>query len=159
MISPVRGCCCPAWNDTPEEQGYCCARGISRCGNIAVVCAWLRDAPASSSRGVVDETKFLESQEPLVSLFPTASAINTTPCQAYQKDKRLFGFVKDWVSFVYDKVCERRESKEREAEAAVQVQLFIITPWLWHYAVACSAYQGIYAHIEALRSASGSCLR
>ena len=21
----------------------------------------------------------------------------------YQKDKRLFGFVKDWVSFIYDK--------------------------------------------------------
>lgn len=50
-------------------------------------------------QGIVDEAKFLESQ-------------------AYQKDKRLFGFVKDWVSFIFDKV-----------------QLFLITPWLWHYAV------------------------
>mmetsp|Transcript_12893 Transcript_12893/g.14081 ORF Transcript_12893/g.14081 Transcript_12893/m.14081 type:complete len:86 (-) Transcript_12893:187-444(-) len=43
-------------------------------------------------RGIVDEAKFLESQ-------------------AYQKDKRIFGFVKDWTSFVFDKV-----------------QLFLISP-------------------------------
>ncbi|CAE8605466.1 unnamed protein product, partial [Polarella glacialis] len=45
--------------------------------------------------GSVDETKFLESQE-------------------YQKDKRLFGFVRDWTSFVFDKA-----------------QLFLVTPWAW----------------------------
>ncbi|CAE7899557.1 FACE1 [Symbiodinium necroappetens] len=60
-------------------------------------------------QGVVDESKFLESQ-------------------VYQKDKRLFGFVKDWVSFIYDKV-----------------QLFLITPWLWHYAVAVFGEEAEYS--------------
>eukprot|EP00439_Symbiodinium_sp_Y106_P027474 s4205_g3.t1 len=60
-------------------------------------------------QGVVDESKFLESQ-------------------VYQKDKRLFGFVKDWVSFIYDKV-----------------QLFLITPWLWHYAVAVFGDEAEYS--------------
>lgn len=49
--------------------------------------------------GSVDEKKFLESQE-------------------YQKDKRLFGFVRDWISFSFDKV-----------------QLFLLTPWAWSVAV------------------------
>jgi len=45
----------------------------------------------------VDETKFLESQ-------------------AYQKDKRLFGFVKAWVMFAWG-----------------IFSLFYVTPALWHY--------------------------
>eukprot|EP00913_Durusdinium_trenchii_P012759 g11980.t1 len=60
-------------------------------------------------RGVVEEAKFLESQ-------------------AYQKDKRVFGFVKDWVSFIYDKV-----------------QLFLITPLLWHYAVGVFGEEAEYS--------------
>lgn len=60
-------------------------------------------------QGIVDEAKFLESQ-------------------AYQKDKRLFGFVKDWVSFIFDKV-----------------QLFLITPWLWHYAVSVFGEEAEYS--------------
>mmetsp|Transcript_121317 Transcript_121317/g.258981 ORF Transcript_121317/g.258981 Transcript_121317/m.258981 type:complete len:427 (-) Transcript_121317:216-1496(-) len=51
-------------------------------------------------RDTVDEKKFLESQ-------------------AYQKEKRLFGFVRDNISFVWDKVG-----------------LFLITPWMWQVAVA-----------------------
>jgi STE24 endopeptidase len=46
-----------------------------------------------------DEAKFLESQ-------------------AYQKDKRVFGFVKDWVMFAWG-----------------VFSLFVITPALWHYSV------------------------
>jgi|Transcript_17300 STE24 endopeptidase len=48
--------------------------------------------------GTVDVAKFLESQ-------------------AYQKDKRIFGFARDTVNFIYDKV-----------------QLFIITPYCWQVA-------------------------
>jgi len=47
----------------------------------------------------IDETKFLESQN-------------------YQKDKRVFGFVKDWVMFAWG-----------------IFSLFYITPALWHYSV------------------------
>jgi len=50
-------------------------------------------------QGTVDPQKFLESQ-------------------SYQKDKRLFGFVKDTISFVFDKL-----------------QLFYIMPACWAFAV------------------------
>ena len=36
-------------------------------------------------------------------LGPVGRSICRIP-EAYQKDKRLFGFVKDWVSFIFDKV-------------------------------------------------------
>ncbi|CAJ1385308.1 unnamed protein product [Effrenium voratum] len=60
-------------------------------------------------KGVVDEAKFLESQ-------------------AYQKDKRLFGFIRDWISFFFDKV-----------------QLFLLTPLLWHYAVSVFGEEAEYS--------------
>lgn len=69
--------------------------------------------------GVVDETKFQESQARQRLLDINLVCRSCDSCaskqckscfkaavlasQAYQKDKRLFGFVKDWVSFIYDK--------------------------------------------------------
>mmetsp|Transcript_100713 Transcript_100713/g.260171 ORF Transcript_100713/g.260171 Transcript_100713/m.260171 type:complete len:432 (+) Transcript_100713:62-1357(+) len=55
-------------------------------------------AVPSELEGTVDVAKFLESQ-------------------AYQKDKRMFGFVRDNVNFLWDKV-----------------QLFVITPLMWQVA-------------------------
>lgn len=38
------------------------------------------------------------------------TSVGGTAClcdsKAYQKDKRVFGFVKDWVSFIYDKATD-----------------------------------------------------
>lgn len=45
---------------------------------------------------------------------PRQEAVQFALCipEAYQKDKRLFGFVKDWVSFIFDKVQLVQESLE-----------------------------------------------
>jgi STE24 endopeptidase len=58
--------------------------------------------------GTVDSAKFLESQ-------------------VYQKDKRIFGFVKDNISFAWDKVG-----------------LFFITPMLWQLSVAWCGKEAEY---------------
>jgi len=59
-------------------------------------------------QGCVDEQKFLESQ-------------------AYQKDKRMFGFVKDSIAFLWDKVG-----------------LFIIMPLSWKVAVSVFGHEAEY---------------
>jgi hypothetical protein len=67
----------------------------------------------------VDEKQFLETQ-------------------AYQKDKRQFGFVKDWVMFAWG-----------------VFSLFQITPALWHSQQACSAKANTSAHCAGFFCSSG----
>jgi len=54
--------------------------------------------PPAELQGTVPQEKFLEAQ-------------------AYQKDKRIFGFFRDWI------ICFREK-----------VDLFVLSPFLWHYA-------------------------
>jgi len=68
-----------------------------------------KDTVPEEYKGTVDKPKFLESQ-------------------AYQKDKRLFGFARDWFNFFVS-----------------QAQLFVITPWLWHFAVRTCGREAEYS--------------